>query len=133
MANDQIGRMLKSNTVKVGLIIGGTLAAIAGVAASVKVGGTAKQPIDARLASACEREAVKRSPGGHSDIETHSYRDADGNLGLLYGSLRSQYADDAWVPLSWVCHVRVDSGRVLKVEFEIRTSGSRLKAAAQSF
>jgi len=124
--------MLKSDAMTVGLLIGGLLVTIAGVAVMARVGGN-DIVIDAKLERACEREVAKRSPNGHRDLQTHSYRSTDDDNGILSGSVRSQYADDAWVPLSWACRVHADSGRVLKVEFEIQTSGSRLKAAARSF
>ena len=131
--SDRVRLFFKSNPVTVGLIVMGIAAGIAGVAATVTFGGATKQPIDARLASACEREAAKRSPGGYRELETHSYRKGDAGVGILHGSLRSIIARNESVTLNWACQVRVTSARVLKLEFELRTSGSRLKAATKSF
>ena len=115
-----------------GVFAAGFAVLVAGVAAFANMSSN-EVVVDAKVERSCHREVKRRAPNGHRDLHTFGYRVDTDNVGVLSGSVRSAYADSDWAPLSWTCRVHPQSGRILTVEFDIQTSGSRLKAAAQNF
>jgi hypothetical protein len=86
--------------------------------------------IEKRVERACHREVRKKTPQGHRDLSTLKYELDGAKTGIASGSLRSELRPGRWAPISWTCHVRTDSARVLRVEFSFPTTGSKLGAIA---
>lgn len=86
-----------------------------------------------RAEKVCHREIENRTPLGHREIKTSSYRLDGSYIGVARGRLKTQASPNKWTAVNWMCRVNQKSGSILRVEFGRSTSGSKLLAAASAF
>lgn len=86
-----------------------------------------------RLEKACHREIEKRTPLGHRDVKTSSYRLDGSYIGVARGHVKTRASANNWAGITWMCRVNQKSGNILRVNFSRSTGGSKLLAAASSF
>ena len=102
-----------------------------GAAAGFGMSGSGIE-LDRRMEQACHREVKKRSPLGHRELRTLAYNLKEPDVGLANGSLKSELTPNRWSQVNWACHLHVESGRILRVEFSFPQRGNRLKAISSA-
>lgn len=89
--------------------------------------------MDKHVEQACYREVKTRTPLGHRDIQTVSYRQESALIAVARGSAQAQVSPNSWSNVQWSCRIDQKRGRVLRVEFGRSTSTSKLLAASMAF
>lgn len=89
--------------------------------------------MDKHVERACHREVKTRTPLGHRDIQTASYRQEGAAVAIARGSVQAQASPNSWSNVQWSCRIDQKRGRVLRVEFSRSTSTSKLLAASKAF
>ena len=78
----------------------------------------------------CERQILVKTPNGRKDLTFASFEQQSGPFGIVEGSLKTKLLGKRWSKIRWNCRVDAKSGKVIRVEFYLPTSSSRLMAAA---
>jgi len=122
--------MLNSSKLLSSLIVGAFFLLAGGMAFALDT-GHGGPIIEERVERACHRMIESRSPHGQREMTTSSFELESARVGVAKGSLRTEFLPKRWSRINWTCRVHPKSGRVLRVEFEQVTKGSRLLAAAR--
>ena len=86
--------------------------------------------LDKHVKQSCEREIVAKTPNGRKDLTFGVFEQPSNHLGIAEGTIKTKLHGERWSKIRWNCRVDPKRGKVIRVEFHLPTSSSRLMAAA---
>lgn len=87
-------------------------------------------PSDNHWKRSCERAIFAKTPNGQKDLTFASFEQQSSHFGIVAGDVKTRLLGTTWSKIRWNCRVDPSSGKVIRVEFHLPTSSSRLMAAA---
>jgi len=87
-------------------------------------------PMDRHTKNSCEHAIIAKTPNGRKDLTFGGVEQQSNHVSIVDGTIKTKLHGEQWSKIRWTCRIEPKRGKVIRVEFHLPTSSSRLMAAA---